>query len=147
MFLRRRVLIYDSLNSRGHVSYANALTADNAALFDACDGIFLNYWWNPGKEERPGPLLASRAKAAARRWDVYAGVDVFARDRHKLHYDAGPGCADGVDQAATAGLSVALFAPGWTLERGGARGGAAEAAEAEFWGQLAEPVRRLKDAG
>ena len=33
----------------------------------ACDGIFLNYWWNPGKEERPGPLLASRAKAAARR--------------------------------------------------------------------------------
>ena len=39
-----KVLIYDSLTEVGHIAYANALTRANKPLFDACDGIFLNYW-------------------------------------------------------------------------------------------------------
>ena len=64
-------------------------------------------------------LRQSRELAGARHIDIYAGVDVFARDRHRLSYDAGQGCARGVEQVANTGLSLALFAPGWTLENGG----------------------------
>eukprot|EP01050_Picozoa_sp_SAG11_P017912 SAG11_NODE_2636_length_3149_cov_1.681639_1_plen_102_part_00 len=40
-----RVLVYDSLAPSGQVAYANELSRANLALFAACDGIFLNYWW------------------------------------------------------------------------------------------------------
>jgi mannosyl-glycoprotein endo-beta-N-acetylglucosaminidase len=62
------VIIYDSLSARGHVEYANALAPQNKPLFDACDGIFLNYWWNPGNEERPTLLKQSRELAGMARY-------------------------------------------------------------------------------
>ena len=34
----------DSLSARGHVEYSNGLLPHNIPLFNACDGIFLNYW-------------------------------------------------------------------------------------------------------
>jgi len=61
-----------------------------------------------------------------RRCDVYAGVDVWARN---TSYGPGPKVATAVaavvsrpakrqQKKARAGLSLALFAPGWTLEAG-----------------------------
>ena len=43
--------------------------------------------WNPSKADTPEWLRASRMLAGeGRRGDVYAGVDVFARDRPRLSY-------------------------------------------------------------
>ena len=39
------VLFYDSLDAQGKVRYANALSPANKPCFDACDGLFTNYWW------------------------------------------------------------------------------------------------------
>ena len=95
--------------------------------------IFTNYWW------RGGDLAASAALAGARRHDVFVGVDCFARG--DLLYSAGPGCASAVSAIRNAGLSVALFAPGWSLECGDAaacEGDTAEArkCDARFWRAL-----------
>ena len=68
------------------------------------------------------------------------GIDVFGRGKG-LMYTEGPGCADGVGTIASlnAGLSVALFAPGWVMECGPARGLEVEAVaveDAAFWTSL-----------
>ena len=139
------VLYYDSLDAAtGQVRYQNALTPANMPFFDACDGIFTNYWW------RPGHLTSSAALAGpARMHDVYIGVDCFARG--DLMYTAGAGCGIGaVRHAREAGLSLALFAPGWSLECGEAREHAARPdkareCDARFWEALG--VERLYTAG
>ena len=135
------VLFYDSLDADGRVRYQNALTPANRPCFDACDGLFTNYWWG-------GPHLAQSASlakaageeagAAGRQHDVYVGVDCFARG---TSYKAGPGCAAACAAPRALGLSLALFAPGWSIECGGAKCAAqdADAAAAEderFWEEL-----------
>ena len=116
----------------------NALTPSNASLFAACDGIFTNYWWG-GKELACSASLAGPAAPGApdRRHDVYCGVDLFARN---CSYGAGPGCAAPCRAARNASLSLALFAPGWSLEAGPGRGAqspaAAAAADRSFWDGL-----------
>ena len=70
--------------------------------------------------------------------DVYVGIDVFGRGKG-LMYTEGRGVADGVGLIAEAGLSVALFAPGWVMECGPARGlepDAAAVEDAAFWASL-----------
>ena len=132
------VLFYDSLDaSTGKVSYQNALTPANMPFFDACDGIFTNYWWDAAA------LKASARHAGdARKYDVYAGVECFARAPHPrftMPYTSGTGCVRGVNLVAEAGLSLALFAPGWSLECGEAKGksGAdATRCDAMFWAAL-----------
>ena len=118
------VIYYDSLNEAGQIQYQNALTAANASYFDASDGIFTNYWW------RPEHLASSATLALDRRCDVYCGVDVFAR---RTAYTAGPGCAPACRMVRDARLSLALFAPGWSLECGGA---CDEASDRSFWEQI-----------
>ena len=131
-------LLYDSLDDQGNVRYQNALTPSNASLFAACDGIFTNYWWG-GKELACSASLAGPAAPGApdRRHDVYCGVDLFARN---CSYGAGPGCAAPCRAARNASLSLALFAPGWSLEAGPGRGAqspaAAAAADRSFWDGL-----------
>ena len=41
--------------------YQNSLAPDNKAAFDACDGLFTNYWWGAKQ------LAQSVALAGARR--------------------------------------------------------------------------------
>lgn len=65
-------------------------------------------------------------------------------------YSAGPGCAPACAAARTAGLSLALFAPGWSIECGGAKcaaedASAAAAADEEFWRALG--IERLFRGG
>jgi mannosyl-glycoprotein endo-beta-N-acetylglucosaminidase len=132
------VIYYDSLDATtGRIAYQNALTPANLPFFDACDGIFTNYWWDARA------LAASTQLAGARRHDVYAGIDCFARGPNPhftMPYLAGPGCATGVRIVADSGLSLAVFAPGWSLECGEACGkdDSAEAAQcdARFWEAL-----------
>lgn len=49
------------------------LTLVPRVFFDACDGLFTNYNW---KEEHLG---RTRQLAGSRHFDVYVGIDVFAR--------------------------------------------------------------------
>ena len=75
--------------------------------------------------------------ADARPYDVYVGVDCFARGN--LTYTAGPGCRPAIEQVRSAGLSLALFAPGWSLECGeakGKKGDEARQSERAFWKAL-----------
>ena len=111
-------------------------------FFDACDGLFTNYWWGA-----PG-LNSSAALAGARKYDVYAGIDCFARGPNPnfvMPYRAGQ-CGTGVRMVREAGLSLALFAPGWSLECGEAKqcegdAEAARACDARFWQALGLPRR------
>ena len=135
------VLFYDSLDaSSGAVRYQNGLTPANECFFSACDGLFTNYWWTKAQ------LQQTAALAAERRHDVYVGVDCFARapQNFALPYQPGPGCAPGVRLVREAGLSLALFAPGWSFECGDAKGREGDAArecDAQFWDALG--VQRL----
>ncbi|KAL1508232.1 hypothetical protein AB1Y20_004349 [Prymnesium parvum] len=125
------VIYYDSLDESGQVSYQNGLTAANQLYFHSCDGIFTNYWW------RTYQLNMSAALAEGRRHDVYVGVDCFARGN--LTYSAGPGCHSAISQVHASGLSLAVFAPGWSLECGEAKGKHGEEArqcDQRFWQAL-----------
>ena len=130
------VLYYDALDNTGQVRYQNSLTPANQLFFNACDGIFTNYWW------RPAALTSSASLAGARAHDVYVGVDCFARG--DLTYSAGTGCRAAVEQIRASNLSLALFAPGWSLECGEAKGKEGEEAsrcDRAFWDALGIPRR------
>ncbi|KPA81084.1 glycosyl hydrolase-like protein [Leptomonas pyrrhocoris] len=124
----RLVIWYDAMTIDGSLAYQNALTARNKPFFDVCDGLFTNYFWNPVH------VALTRTTAGPRGADVYVGVDVFGR-----HMFGGGGYNTyvAVEEAAHAGLSVALFAPGWTMEyeSKGTRDGFASA-ESRLWSRL-----------
>ena len=126
-----RVVYYDSLDSHGRVHYQNALNVQNKAYFDACDAIFTNYWF--GEDQVQSSLAVATQERAK---DVFFGVDVFARG---VQYGAGPGCGVMTRFLAFQGASVAVFAPGWSLECGPAKGKPlieAQEADAAFWNTL-----------
>ena len=126
------VLCYDALDADGRIAYQNALTPANKACFDACDGLFTNYWWG-GMQLRQSAALAG----PGRQHDVFVGVDVFGRN---TSYAAGKACAAPCRAARAAGLSLALFAPGWSVECGEASKCTTEAdaarCDAQFWDAL-----------
>lgn len=126
-----RVVYYDSLDLQGRVRYQNCLNHNNKVYFDACDGIFTNYWF---REEEVEASLVAAGEARAR--DVFFGVDVFAR---RTAYLPGPGCRSMTRYLSAQGASVAVFAPGWSLEAGPAGGKSlpeAQQADREFWDDL-----------
>ena len=60
---------YDSLDDAGQVRYQNGLSEANRECFEACDGIFTNYWWSAAQ------LAQSRQLAGpSRQYDVFVGV-------------------------------------------------------------------------
>ncbi|XP_061713792.1 cytosolic endo-beta-N-acetylglucosaminidase isoform X2 [Cydia pomonella] len=98
---------YDSVTVAGELAWQNTLNDKNKAFFEACDGIFTNYSWS----ERH--VLAARAAAGQRRADVFVGLDVWGRNF------LGGGqfnTQEAVKIAHKHGLSLAIFAPGWTHE-------------------------------
>lgn len=130
-----QVIYYDSLNHEGNFQHIDALLSkQNKAYFDACDGIFINYRWFDF-----GTLARSKTEAGIHReFDVYAGVDVWARN---CEYTQGLGCKEAVDAATMAGVSVAMFAPGWVQEKGPGNNllpssEAARCADRDFWKEI-----------
>lgn len=102
---KSKVIWYDSVTyPDGLLSWQNELNELNQIFFDSCDGIFMNYAWKEAE------LKNSVNRAGNRKWDVYVGVDVFAR-----------GCLGGWDTRHAIkmikdfDLSIAIFAPGWVL--------------------------------
>ena len=66
----------------------------------------MNYGWYAGKHDT---LARSKLEAGSRAFDVYAGVDVWARN---CDYECGEGCKEAVEAAYTGGVSVGVFAGG-----------------------------------
>ena len=112
-----QLIWYDSIDVRGALNYQNQLNAQNRPFFNACDGIFLNYWW------QPQDLIATRQIAGNRsdfghtltrsKRDVYVGIDVWGRG---THCGGGYNTYSDLELIAKQGLSCALFAPGWVFE-------------------------------
>lgn len=107
-----QVIYYDAHNKDGIFEPQNALLSkQNKAIFDACDGIFINYQWF-----EYGTMPRCKAEAGPhRQYDVYAGVDVYARN---CGYEQGAGCRLAVESANKEDVSLAIFAPGWVQEKG-----------------------------
>ena len=82
--------------------------------------MFLNYTWTCGLPDKDGnstpDLLANSISALendSRRTDIFVGVDVFGRGRLG---GGGFQCDQAVKEIIHRGLSLAIFAPGWTYE-------------------------------
>jgi hypothetical protein len=71
------------------------------------DALFVNYTWTP--PQLPTTTLAAGARSSS----VFMGVDVFGRGSYG---GGGFGVGLALEAAAAAGLSAALFAPGWVHE-------------------------------
>lgn len=103
-----QVVWYDAVSAKdGLVKYQNCLNSNNMPFFDICDGIFLNYGWKPNE------LLRSKMNAGERAVDVYAGIDVFGRETFG---GGGWTCDVATAEIKKAGVSCAVFAPGWVFE-------------------------------
>jgi endo-beta-N-acetylglucosaminidase D len=99
---------YDAVTTAGELRWQNKLCpTSNGPFFDLADALFLNYCW------KPCTLPESVTAAGARALDVLVGVDVHGRGCF-----GGGGHNTGLALAAAkeAGLSAALFAPGWVYE-------------------------------
>eukprot|EP00047_Mylnosiga_fluctuans_P023135 m.132631 g.132631 ORF g.132631 m.132631 type:complete len:814 (+) comp9490_c0_seq1:35-2476(+) len=127
------VLWYDSVLQNGQLAWQNRLNAGNKLFFDACDGIFLNYNWNP-------TLLQESARIAGdRRTSVFAGIDVFGRGTYG---GGGFSCDVAVRAIQGANVSTAVFAPGWVFEHFDGKNLAANSAR--FWSQFSSyPVHKI----
>ncbi|XP_075725100.1 cytosolic endo-beta-N-acetylglucosaminidase isoform X2 [Rhipicephalus microplus] len=101
------VIWYDAVDVDGNAKPHNELNEKNACFFDLCDGIFLDFRWNEDM------LLNSARVAGDRKADVYAGVDVYARE---TWYPGGYDMYKAVQLARRCGLSAAIFAAGWVYE-------------------------------
>jgi len=135
------VICYDSLDKKGNIRYFNALVEDNLDLFEVSDAFFTNYWWSIEETRESAKLAQKNGRPAA---DIYVGVDIFARMNVRklksIKYKPGPGANIAVKAAWEAGCSIALFAPGWSLENGPAKSGATlgekQKRDKEFWSEL-----------
>lgn len=79
-------------------------------FFKICDLFFTDYKWNENH------LKTSLAFAGQRAEEVFHGVDVFGRGS----FEGGQlNTWKAVQKCVSLGLSVALFAPGWSYENSG----------------------------
>lgn len=105
----------------GKLSWQNCVNELNRPFFLACDSIFLNYWWR--SEQLAATSQEIQQTCPDRAADVCVGIDVFGRGTlggggfeswrasHAI-------CTakQATRNPSASGFSVALFAPGWTVE-------------------------------
>ncbi|KAH7433439.1 hypothetical protein KP509_07G070000 [Ceratopteris richardii] len=122
------VIWYDSVTKDGVLRWQNCLNQQNKCFFDLCDGLFVNYTWKGDY-----PKKSAEMAGHTRQYDVYMGIDVFGRGTY-----GGGGYQSnlGLIAARNAGVSAALFAPGWVYETG--QGPSFMDAQNRWWGLVAD---------
>ncbi|XP_054000563.1 uncharacterized protein LOC128888008 isoform X2 [Hylaeus anthracinus] len=122
------VIWYDSITNNGELNWQNEINDKNVEFFLNCDGIYLNYNWTQSKLLNSYTLARSHNRNVQ---DIYVGLDVWGR-----------GCPGGggfnssyaLEKIRQQGLSVAIFASGWTHEFFGPK--TFHELETLFWAQL-----------
>lgn len=133
---------YDGVNMEGNVRWQNRLTPLNSPFLSVCDGLFLNYFWHPSF---PAETASTVDRLEGRRRDqVFFGIDVFGRSQWggggfeswraldcisgaDARFPSMPPSILSLEPPASSlslrtapprsiSLSIALFAPGWTVE-------------------------------
>ncbi|CAJ0943178.1 unnamed protein product, partial [Mesorhabditis belari] len=104
-----KLIWYDAVIHSGKLVWQNSLNEKNRDFFQASDGMFTNYGWN--QEDLMQSVEMSKALDSCPK-NVFTGVDVFARG-----CVGGWQCWQSFEVAVNRGLSVALFAPGWIVEK------------------------------
>ncbi|XP_055713116.1 cytosolic endo-beta-N-acetylglucosaminidase isoform X2 [Phlebotomus papatasi] len=103
------VVWYDSVIENGTVLWQNEINFKNSSFFEVCDAILLNYNWNEKNLDDTEGFLS--LKYPGRKKNVFVGIDVFGRGQvaqFKTH--------ETLEKIAKRGLSIGLFAIGWTFE-------------------------------
>ncbi|XP_036149552.1 cytosolic endo-beta-N-acetylglucosaminidase isoform X2 [Monomorium pharaonis] len=104
------IIWYDSVTNKGELNWQNELNDNNKEFFLYCDGIFLNYTWTESRLNN-SRLFAKELGRDIK--DIYVGLDVWGRG---CPGGGGFNSAYALDLIRKQGLSVAIFAPGWTHE-------------------------------
>ncbi|MEU1347830.1 endo-beta-N-acetylglucosaminidase [Streptomyces sp. NPDC005795] len=131
-----RITWYDAMTVRGEVGWQGALNAENTALFEEADSMFVDFRWTPDTLTASGATAESVDRS---RYDLWAGVDVESTGWNRaVDWDAIIP-ADGPHT-----LSYGFYRPEWT--RGhlpeGRTPAQFHAADQRFWtGQSLDPAR------
>ena len=121
------VLNYDSVVQNGQVRFQNRLSDGNKQFFDACDGVFTNYWWTAECPAHSAALADTRTK------DVWHGIDCFGRNTFG---GGGLDCCKALDVIAKAKTSAALFATCWPWNGCQEDRTQFESNDDAFWGRI-----------
>uniref|UniRef100_A0A6B2KYC7 FBA domain-containing protein n=1 Tax=Arcella intermedia TaxID=1963864 RepID=A0A6B2KYC7_9EUKA len=121
------ILWYDSVITTGKVAWQNALNPLNKIFFDGCDGIFLNYGWNEKL------ISESSSLAGERKLDVFTGIDIFGRGTFGGGGFQTHKALEVIHNQSNPLTSIALFAPGWTLECQSQNRKTFDLTESKYW--------------
>ncbi|MEV5157685.1 endo-beta-N-acetylglucosaminidase [Streptomyces sp. NPDC053728] len=131
-----RVTWYDAMTVKGQVGWQGALDAENTALFQEADSMFVDFRWTPQTLADSG----GRAEDAGRsRYELWAGVDVESTGWNRaVDWDA----IVPTDRDHT--VSYGFYRPEWTLSHlpEDRTPGQFHAADQRFWtGSSLDPAR------
>ncbi|MET7342700.1 endo-beta-N-acetylglucosaminidase [Streptomyces sp. NPDC005547] len=131
-----RITWYDAMTVRGEVGWQGALNAENTALFEEADSMFVDFRWTPGTLA----ASAEHAESVGRsRYDLWAGVDVESTGWNaSVDWDA----IIPADRPHTVGYG--FYRPEWTRNHLPEDRTPAQfhAADQRFWtGQSLDPAR------